>query len=141
MSDVNELLEIKDGSREDDAAVEKKQTKYQNNIPINELWSLDETLTEYLLPRISAFRKMERHGYPVLDEECVSKQSRQQQNGDEDLRAAADWENILYDIEKGFEAHRNLIGYGEEPGATEENEKIMQKGLNLFAKYYGHLWD
>ena len=141
MSDVNELLEIKDGSREDDAAVEKKQTKYQNNIPINELWSLDETMTEYLLPRISAFRKMERHGYPVLDEECVSKQSRQQQNGDEDLRAAADWENILYDIEKGFEAHRNLIGYGEEPGATEENEKIMQKGLNLFAKYYGHLWD
>jgi hypothetical protein len=141
MSDVNVRLEIKDGSREDDAAVEKKQTKYQNNIPINELWSLDETLTEYLLPRISAFRKMERHGYPVLDEECISKQSRQQQNGDEDLRAAADWENILYDIEKGFEAHRNLIGYGEEPGATEENEKIMQKGLNLFAKYYGHLWD
>ena len=141
MSDVNVRLEIKDGSREDDAAVEKKQTKYQNNIPINELWSLDETLTEYLLPRISAFRKMERHGYPVLDEECISKQSRQQQNGDEDLRAAADWENILYDIEKGFEAHRNLIGYGEEPGATEENEKVMQKGLNLFAKYYGHLWD
>ena len=141
MSDFNVRLEIKDVSREDDAAVEKKQTKYQNNIPINELWSLDETLTEYLLPRISAFRKMERHGYPVLDEECISKQSRQQQNGDEDLRAAADWENILYDIEKGFEAHRNLIGYGEEPGATEENEKIMQKGLNLFAKYYGHLWD
>ena len=141
MSDVNVRLEIKDGSREDDAAVEKKQTKYQNNIPINELWCLDETFTDYILPRISAFRKMERHGYPVLDEECISKQSRQQQNGDEDLRAAADWENILYDIEKGFEAHRNLIGYGEEPGATEENEKIMQKGLNLFAKYYGHLWD
>ena len=141
MSNVNELLQIKDGSSKDDAAVEKKQTKYQNNIPINELWSLDETLTEHILPRISAFRKMERHGYPVLDEECISKQSRQQQNGDEDLRAAADWENILYDIEKGFEAHRNLIGYGEEPGATEENEKVMQKGLNLFAKYYGHLWD
>ena len=33
MSDVNVRLEIKDGSREDDAAVEKKQTKYQNNIP------------------------------------------------------------------------------------------------------------
>ena len=141
MSDVNVRLEIKDGSREDDAAVEKKQSKYQNNIPINELWCLDETFTDYILPRISAVRKMERHGYPVLDEECISKQSRQQQNGDEDLRAAADWENILYDIEKGFEAHRNLIGYGEEPGATEENEKIMQKGLNLFAKYYGHLWD
>ena len=155
MSDVNELLQIKDGSSKDDAAVEKKQGKYQNNIPINELWSLDETLTEHILPRIKAFRKMERHGYPILDDNHLDvlnasdtyvssttlKDSRQQQNGDDNPRNAADWENILYDIEKGFEAHRNLIGYGEEPGATEENEKIMQKGLNLFAKYYGHLWD
>ena len=156
MSDVNVRLEIKDGSREDDAAVEKKQTKYQNNIPINELWSLDETLTEHILPRISAFRKMERHGYPILDDDhrdvlnasdtyvssTTLKDSRQQQTGDDDPRNAADWENILYDIEKGFEAHQNLIGYGDAFGkTTEENEKIMQKGLNLFAKYYGHLWD
>ena len=142
MSNVEFRPEIKDGSPEDDATVEKSQNAYRSNISINELWSLDETFTDYILPRIKAFRKMERHGYPVLDDECISKNARQQQNGDEDTRDAADWENILFDIEKGFEAHQNLIGYGDAFGkTTEENEKVMQKGLNLFAKYYGHLWD
>ena len=36
-----------------------------NEIKDQELWSLDATLTDYILPRIQAFRKMERHGYPV----------------------------------------------------------------------------
>ncbi len=120
--------------------------KGRSNISINELWCLDETFTDYILPRIRAFREMDRHGYPVLDEECTPKNARQLQNGDDaafdDSWDAADWENILFDIEKGFEAHRNMIGYGDAFGkTTEENEKVMQKGLNLFAKYYGHLWD
>ena len=36
------------------------------DIKDSELWSLDATLTDLILPRIKAFRKMERHGYPVL---------------------------------------------------------------------------
>ena len=116
--------------------------KGRSNISINELWCLDETFTDYILPRIKAFREMDRHGYPMLDDECISKQARQQKDGDEEDRDAADWENILFDIEKGFEAHQNLIGYGDAFGkTTEENERLMQKGLNLIAKYYGHLWD
>ena len=119
--------------------------KDQNSISISELWCLDETFTNHILPRIKAFREMDRHGYPILDEECTPKSARLLQNAADiafdDSWDAAEWENILYDIEKGFEAHENLIGYGEEPGKTEENEKIMHKGLRLFAKYYGHLWD
>ena len=146
MSNVEFRPEIKDGSPVDDATVEKSQDAYRSSISINELWSLDETFTDYILPRIRAFREMDRHGYPVLDEECTPKNARQLQNGDDaafdDSWDAADWENILFDIEKGFEAHQNLIGYGDAFGkTTEENEKVMQKGLNLFAKYYGHLWD
>jgi len=146
MSNVEFRPEIKDGSPEDDATVEKSQNAYRSSISINELWSLDETFTDYILPRIKAFRKMDRHGYPILDEECTPKSARLLQNAADiafdDSWDAAEWENILYDIEKGFEAHRNMIGYGDAFGkTTEENEKIMQKGLNLFAKYYGHLWD
>ena len=142
MSNVEFRREVKDGSPEDNAVVENKQNAYRSNISINELWTLDETFTNYILPRITAFRNMERHGYPMLGEECISKQARQQKDGDDEDRDAADWENILFDIEKGFEAHQNLIGYGDAFGkTTRENEKIMQKGLNLFAKYYGHLWD
>ena len=34
-----------------------------NEIKEQELWSLDATFTDYILPRIKAFRKMKRHGY------------------------------------------------------------------------------
>ena len=119
-------------------------TKGRSSISISELWCLDETFTNHILPRIRAFREMDRHGHPVLDEECTPKNARQLQNGDDtafdDSWDAAEWENILYDIEKGFAAHRNMIGLSSGK-ITKENEKIMQKGLNLFAKYYVHLWD
>ena len=142
MSNVESRREIKDGSPEDNATVENKQNAYRSRISINELWCLDETFTDYILPRITAFKKMERHGYPILDEECISKQARQQKDGNEEDRDAADWENILFDIEKGFEAHRNMIEFGDASGkTTEENERLMQRGLTLFAKHYGHLWD
>ena len=142
MSNVEFRREVKDGSPEDNAVVEEKQNAYRSNISINELWTLDETFTNYILPRITAFRNMERHGYPMLGEECVSKQARQQKDGDDEDRDAADWENILFDIEKGFEAHRNMIEYGDASGkTTRENERLMQRGLTLFAKHYGHLWD
>lgn len=142
MSNVEFRREVKDGSPEDNAVVEEKQNAYRSNISINELWTLDETFTNYILPRITAFRNMERHGYPMLGEECISKQARQQKDGDDEDRDAADWENILFDIEKGFEAHRNMIEYGDASGkTTRENERLMQRGLTLFAKHYGHLWD
>ena len=121
-------------------------TKGRSSISISELWCLDETFTNHILPRIKAFREMERHGYPVLDEECTPKSARLLQNAADiafdDSWDAAEWENILFDIEKGFEAHRNMIEYGDSSGKiAKENERIMQKGLNLFAKYYVHLWD
>ena len=142
MSNVEFRREVKDGSPEDNAVVEEKQNAYRSRISINELWCQDETFTDYILPRITAFRKMERHGYPMLGEECISKQARQQKDGDDEDRDAADWENILFDIEKGFEAHRNMIEYGDASGKpTRENERLMQRGLTLFAKHYGHLWD
>jgi len=145
MSNVEYRPEIKDGSSEDDATVEEKQQNaYRSSISISELWCLDETFTNHILPRIKAFREMDRHGYPILDEECTPKSARLLQNAADiafdDSWDAAEWENILYDIEKGFEAHRNMIGLSSGK-ISKENERIMQKGLNLFAKYYGHLWD
>ena len=109
-----------------------------NEIKNSELWSLDATLTDYILPRIKAFRKMKRHGYPVLginikhvDEDAA-----------EDERKEADWENILFDIEKGFEAHKSLAAAEFTTHAEEFwAEETMQKGLLLFAEHYGHLWD
>ena len=110
----------------------------KNDIKDSELWSLDATLTDFILPRIKAFRKMERHGYPVLgrDIEKVDDDSA------DDERHEAEWENILFDIEKGFEAHKKLTDEGFDTHAEDFwAEETVQKGMQLFATHYRHLWD
>ena len=108
------------------------------DIKDSELWSLDATLTDLILPRIKAFRKMERHGYPVLGKDI----EKVDDDSVDDDRKEADWENILFDIEKGFEAHK-MISAAIFSSHVEESlaEETMQKGLRLFAEHYGHLWD
>ena len=102
----------------------------------SELWSLDATLTDLILPHIKAFRKMERHGYPVLGKDI------EKVYGVDDDRKEADWENILFDIERGFEAHKKLSAAEFNTHAEELwAEETMQKGLRLFAEHYAHLWD
>ena len=107
----------------------------------SELWSLDATLTDFILPRIKAFRKMERHGYPVLGKD-IEKVDEAQSIRLTSIRKEAEWENILFDIERGFEAHK-LLSAAEFNTHAEElwAEETMQKGLRLFAEHYGHLWD
>ena len=118
----------------------------------SELWSLDATLTDYILPRIKAFRKMKRHGHPILEDEPDAIAFRQSGKNikpdsdtspDDDERREADWENILFDIEKGFEAHKKMIAdiAIQSPAEMTATEKTMQKGLQLFAEHYGQLWD
>ena len=62
---------------------------------------------------------------------------------DFDTYEEAEWENILFDIEKGFEVHSNLIDGDTSYSDKEENEaqRMMEKGLSLFAKHYFQLWD
>ena len=119
-----------------------------------ELWSLDATLTDYILPRIKAFRKMKRHGYPILGKDIVLekniKPDSNTSSADDprrfahvDERKEAEWENILFDIEKGFEAHKKMIVdiAIQSDAEITAAEETMQKGLQLFAEHYGHLWD
>ena len=114
-----------------------------------ELWSLDATLTDYILPRIKAFRKMKRHGHPVLEDEpdylCSGKNIKPDSDTspDDADRREADWENILFDIEKGFEAHKKIVAdiVIQNPVEMTATEETMQKGLQLFAEHYGQLWD
>ena len=124
-----------------------------DEIKDSELWSLDATLTDYILPRIKAFRKMKRHGYPILGKDIVLekniKPDSDTSSADDprrfayvDERREAEWENILFDIEKGFEAHKKMAGEGFDTRPEDFwAEETVQKGLRLFAEHYGHLWD
>ena len=47
-------------------------TEEDEGIREQELWALDRTLTDFILPRITAFRRMKRNGYPIDDVEAAT---------------------------------------------------------------------
>ena len=116
-----------------------------DEIKEQELWSLDATFTDYILPRIKAFRKMKRHGYPrgVIDVAASDGGGGDEANGavvesNHEEREGAEWENILHDIENAFQLLKDVEDHAFRSKAQHE---VITKGLGLFAKYYAHLWD
>ena len=106
-----------------------------DEIKEQELWSLDATFTDYILPRIKAFRAMKRQGYPSA---LMAESVRIREPGKEEDRAVAEWENILHDIENAFQ----LLKKGDcSHDRTNAQHEVITKGLGLFAKYYEYLWD
>ena len=101
------------------------------------MWNLDVTLTDFILPRLKAFKKMKRLGFP----------DPQTQDGTitDEQTAFVAWEQNLDDIIRGFEIHLRLVGEHSEKEYDEDHEKaqlkIMDKGFKLFAEHYTKLWD
>lgn len=80
-----------------------------------ELWNLDQTIAEFVLPRLRVF-KTYRHGCPSeLAEET--------------------WDSHLESMISAFELFTQPK-YLNKPIPVE-----VQDGLDLFAKYYTRLWD
>ena len=132
------------------------------------LWSLDYTITEFILPRLKAFRKGGTCGYPGYQEEFreridadesgewdkeLSKEMYNAWLGKLDKMILAfeymklDGEDIDNGI-KGYTIKNSLMKidcdeskrstYSEE---MERRQVIIDEGLLLFAKYYQNLWD
>jgi len=81
-----------------------------------ECWNLDQTLSEFLLPRLRRFKKI-THGYPPeLSEE--------------------EWHEILDKIITSLEW--NLEQFEETAGNP---PKTYQEGFDLLGKWFTHLWD
>ena len=126
-----------------------------------ELWSLDHTITDFVLPRLKAFRHGESNdvteggpaGVPMLDGYDADKL------GDAESDAMyQDWLDILDKMIQAFEYHqlgmRDVDGWDnvsiwsaeEEHWTTyreeeDRREKVIEEGLALFGKYYQALWD
>ena len=109
-----------------------------------ELWNLDITLTEIILPRLKAFKEMDRKGYPII--EGVDPQ--------DEKKTRDTWESILDDMIKGFEAHLRLakdspcdkdddVDYvsEKEEQKEEQHRAVIKKGFELFGRFYMSLRD
>ena len=131
-----------------------------------DLWSLDHTITDFVLPRLIAFRNGGGNsssdgptGSPVLD-------GYTEEQFDEMYE---EWLRILDKMILAFEYHKldmediecgiDIDWFVDEPGGkvifrndddekwqeykkeAERRDKVMEEGFALFAKYYRNLWD
>ena len=90
---------------------------YRNDYPIEEIWNTDNALAQLIVPRLQAFKALDKHGYPP---------------GCMDMR---EWNNIIQKMIDAFE----LMKYVHTPNPDEN--KTIEQGLDLFRKYYRNLWD
>lgn len=108
-----------------------------------ECWDLDHTFSKFILPRLKHFKRMKRYGHPS------------------DM-TPEEWENIIDEMIWTFEyklnpdkvlpfpplePHQTFSAYKESPAHIEyfSRAKVLddrcEKGMQIFFKYYEHLWD
>lgn len=85
----------------------------------DETFSLDTTISEFILPRLKRFRETE-FSYPP------------------DLENNEEWRNILDDMIFAFECNSNKFDLDYQ--YFKQNNSRIDRGLQLFAKYYFDLW-
>ncbi len=95
----------------------------------SELWSLDNSLAEYILPRLIAFKEYNTHG-------CASEFFDEDNKEDECMK----WKEVVDKMIFAFKHATNDYYIAD----IEENKKAdekAQEGFELFGKYYADLWD
>ena len=84
----------------------------------SECWNLDNTLGQFLVPRLKVFKE-NTHSYPPeLTEEG--------------------WDAILQEMIDGFEV---VADYDLCYGFDEEQNKLRDRAIHLLSEYFNHLWD
>ena len=105
-----------------------KMTKKEKDLHTDsDLWSLDHTLSELILPLLKRFKAMKRHAYTVTELVEIGV--------DDEKAMAKKWESVLDEMIEGFESHLS----GDD--LDQERNLKVKKGLQLFADHYQDLWD
>lgn len=103
----------------------------------DELWNLDRTIAEFILPRLVEFAKnggsVPFELYPIgyTNSLGTKKQVRIERE------VAAKWEKILNKMIRSFELYNNEKFYS----LDRAKYGIIQEGLDLFSKYFMNLWN
>ena len=90
---------------------------HKNDFPLEEVWNTDNTLSQLIVPRLLAFKALEKHGY------CP------------DFKGMCEWNNAIQKMIDAFELLKYAASY------TEDEERRIEQGLDLFRKFYRNLWD
>jgi len=84
----------------------------------SEIWNLEAELARHILPRLRRFKQL-NNGYP-------------------DSLTPEAWDEILEEMIHAF--NFRAANMDQQMDALAETHERVQKGLELFGKYYCHLW-
>jgi hypothetical protein len=99
--------------------------KKKHGIPTfkdNEVWSLDITLANYILPRLKRFKKVNVNSYPAS------------------LSSIEEWHEIIDKMIWSFERVVN-DDWSYEINRVQDQKQQYELGMSLFGIYFLDLWD
>ncbi|MBQ1742232.1 MAG: hypothetical protein II045_03955 [Oscillospiraceae bacterium] len=96
-----------------------KNESQENEFSVNEIANLDYTLAKFILPRLYAFKDLEKQSIPF---------------GFNDMH---EWNRAIQHMIDAFE----LIMSGDYPLCTCEVSDAIDEGLKLFGKYFRYLFN
>lgn len=104
-----------------------------------DLWSLDYTLAQVIYPAIVKFKEDNTISIPFVSDEDVPEEMRYEANNVTEFEADNElleqrWQYVLNKIIFSFECCRNDIT------DQMEHRSEIDKGLELFGKYYQNFW-
>ena len=95
----------------------KESYSHQHDYPVEEVWNTYHILSQIIAPRLQSFKALEKHGYcPYFKGMC-------------------EWNNAIQKMIDAFELLKYAASY------TEDEERRIEQGLDLFRKFYRNLWD
>lgn len=94
-----------------------KAWSHKHDFPIEEVWNTDHVIARPIVPKLKAYRDLDKHGYASS------------------IGSIESWNKALDKIIYAFELNMHA------PGPTSEQEKDFNERFDLFCKYYRSLWD
>ena len=112
-------------------------TNDKENFPEYHIWDLKNAISEFIVPRLTQYIKMVESGQTVSLPTWVQPDYIANKTTESELNQI--WLDILKEILIPFDSQihpENYYGI-----KITELEQRKKRGLVLFAKYFGHLWD
>ena len=142
--DYNVLLYIDDEGGVSDKCVKcGVDVKVEEEIPLEELWNLHNTIAQYIYPRLKAFR--EKHGgAPGCFDYKNGEPRYSEKYGPHNKRKICfkEWDKILDKMIIGFELWLSQDDWDCEYNSKEHNKRWsrIEEGMNLFIKHFNGSW-
>ena len=98
----------------------------------SDLWDMDYALAELILPNLIRFKKINTHSHPIMHDEDLH-----------GLEHSEAWKKALDDMIYSMQEAVNDYDHERFNNSAEIKEygEKVQKGFELFGKYFCHLWD